>query len=201
MAKDPKQKEPSIWDRPSFPQRGDADKEEIWTAVGAALSAWGEYEGVLGRLFTIFIAVEFPSPQAKRAFGAIRSFEGRRDLLRGSSEAFFHYRRGTYREQVLFKAILRDASHAAERRNDLAHGIAMAFTPEGKSEPDGFCLMPSYYDSSKRDPNDIADFAYESATIKKFASGFEDLITAPRELGNSIVARIRESRGSLPRWL
>jgi hypothetical protein len=201
MAKGGKQKAPSIWDRPPFPQQGDADKKDIWTAVGAAISAWGEYEGALGRLFTIFIAGDFPSPQAKRAFGEIRTFEGRRDLLRGSSEAFFHYRKGTSAEQVRFKEILKDASHAVERRNDLAHGIAMAFTPEGKSEPDGFCLMPSYYDSSKRDPNDIAEFAYRSASINTFASGFENLITAPLELGNSIIARIRESRkGVPPRW-
>ncbi len=123
MAKGPKQKASSIWDRPPFPQRGDADKKEIWTAVGAAISAWGEYEGALGRLFTIFIAGEFPSPQAKKAFGAIRSFEGRRDLLRGASEAFFHYRKGTSEEQSCLKEIMRDAAHAVERRNDLAHGI------------------------------------------------------------------------------
>jgi hypothetical protein len=200
MTKGHKQRVPSIWDRPPFPQQGDADKKEIWTAVGAAISAWGEYEAALGRLFTIFIAGEFPSPQAKRAFGGIRSFEGRRDLLRGSSEAFFHYRKGTSGEQVCFKTILTDASRAVERRNDLAHGIAMAFTPEGQLEPDGFCLMPSYYDSLKRDPNDIAEFAYRSASINTFACGFENLITAPLELGTSIVRRIRDSRGVLPQW-
>jgi hypothetical protein len=201
MAKGSKQKAPSIWDRPPFPQQGDADKKEIWTAVGAAISAWGEYEAALGRLFTIFIAGEFPSPQARRAFGRIRSFEGRRELLRGASEAFFHYQKGTSQEQDLLKIIIKDAWNAAERRNDLAHGIVMPFTPEGKSEPDGFCLMPSHYDSSKRDPNDVADFAYRSARINTFTSGFEGLITAPIELGNSIVARIRQSRGSLPQWL
>ena len=153
MPKREKPREPSIWDRPPFPQKGDADEKEIWTAVGAAVSAWGEYEAKLGRLFTVFIAGDSPSPQAKRAFGRIRTFEGRRDLLRGSSEAFFHYRHGTPQEQDLLKGIIKDALCAAERRNDLAHGIAMAFTPEGKSEPDGSCLMPSYYDSSKRDPN------------------------------------------------
>jgi hypothetical protein len=201
MAKGSKQKRPSIWDRPPFPPQGDADKKEIWTAVGTAISAWGEYESALGRLFTFFIAGDFPSPQAKRAFGGIRTFEGRRELLRGASEAFFHYQRGTPEEQVWFKAILKDASYAVERRNDLAHGIAMAFTPEGKSEPDGFCLMPSYYDSSKRDLNDIAEFAYRSASINMFASGFKSLIAAPLELGNSIIARIRESRkGVPPRW-
>jgi hypothetical protein len=201
MPKGSKQKPPSIWDRPPFPQQGDADKKEIWTAVGAALSTWGEYEGALGRLFTIFMAGEFPSPQAKRVFGGIRSFEGRRDLLRGSSEAFFHYREGTSVEQVCFKTILRDASLAVERRNDFAHGIAMAFTPEGKSEQDGFCLMPSYYDSSKRDPNDIAGFAYRSASINTLTSRFEDLITAKLELGTAIVTRIRQSGGSLSRRL
>jgi len=201
MAKGPKQKTPSLWNRPPFPQQGDADKKEIWTAVGAAISAWGEYEAALGRLFTIFIAGDFPSPQARRAFGGIRSFEGRRELLRGSSEAFFHYQKGTLGEQVLFKAIFKDAWNAAQRRNDLAHGIAMAFTPEGKLEPDGFCLMPSYYDSSNRDPNDVAEFAYISASINTFTSSFEGLITAPLELGNSIIGRIRESRkGVPPRW-
>lgn len=201
MTKGQKQKAPSIWDRPPFPQQGDADKKEIWTAVGAAISAWGEYEAALGRLFTIFIAGDFPSPQAKRAFGGIRTFEGRRELLRGASEAFFHYQKGTLEEQVRFKAIFTVSWDAAARRNDLAHGITMAFTPEGKSEPNGFCLMPSYYDSSKRDPNDVAEFAYRSASINTFASGFEGLITAPLELGNSIISRIRESRkGVPPRW-
>jgi hypothetical protein len=77
----------------------------------------------------------------------------------------------------------------------------MAFTPKGKTEPDGFCLMTSYYDSSKRDPNDIAEFAYRSVSINIFSSGFKSLIAAPLELGNSIIDRIRESRkGVPPRW-
>ena len=194
---------PTPWDLPPKPAEGDAAKTGIWTAVGAALSAWGEYESELGRLFTICVTWDYPSPQLMRAFGAVRTFEGRRDMLRGASEGFFSLNRWASSRQAAMKEIIREGSKAFERRNELAHGIVMPFRPEGSTEPAGFCLMPSYYDMKKRQVHSgLPDYSYTAANIEVFRAGFEALARPPHELANHLIREIRERRRgrSLPQW-
>jgi hypothetical protein len=189
---------PSIWVRPNLPERGDHDKKDIWAAVGAAMSAWGEYETELGRLFAIFMAGDFPSPQAKRAFGAIRGFEGRKELLRAAYEAFFAYHGRHIDNPEAFKEILKQAKNAVKIRNDIAHGIVMPFTSKGKTEPNGFCLVPPYHDKNRDVNSDDPEFAYRAEDIMVFATEFGKLPKAPNEFGDSIIARIRAFRGPVP---
>ena len=190
----------SLWDRPPSAAQGDSDKKEIWAAVGRALTSWGEYENQLGRLFNVLLTADFPSPQARRAFGAIRTFDGRLELLRGASEGFFHYRKGTPDEQKKFKDIFKDGKSAVERRNDIAHGMVMPFDWPPSSD-NGFCLYPSYYDRQKRDLNDLPAFCWNSKSINEIADNFDLLAPQAEALGNIIISRIRERRqGVPPRW-
>jgi hypothetical protein len=134
--------------------------------------------------------------------GAIRTFEGRRDLLRGVSEGFFAYNPWASVKQDEVKEILRESQKAVERRNELAHGIVMPYKLEGNSEPSGFCLLPSYYDMKKRDVNsDAPQFAYTAENIDFFADAFRKLQKAPYQVANDVIALVRQRRGRTPpRW-
>jgi len=44
------------WDRRDWPERGDADKDNLYKCVGKALSAWEAIEAQLSYLFTQFIS-------------------------------------------------------------------------------------------------------------------------------------------------
>jgi hypothetical protein len=200
MPKNEKKVGNSRWARPQLPKTGNKTREEIWTAVGAALTAWGEYESELGRLFSIFMAGDFPSPQAQRAFGAIRTFEGRSQMLWEAYEAFLAYHGRHIKEPKEFDELWNEATKAVKLRNDVAHGIVLPLSTQGAPVTNGYCLMPPYHDA-KRDINDVPKFAYTAEMIGEFTTGFHNLIEAPRKFGNSIIEKIRAHRGRIPpRW-
>jgi hypothetical protein len=189
-----------IWSRPKLPTTGNQTKEQIWTAVGAALTAWGEYESELGHLFSIFMAGDFPSPQARRAFGAIKGFEARSQILREAYEAFQAYHGRHIKEPKEFYELWKQANEAVKLRNDVAHGIVLPLSTKGAPVTNGYCLMPPYHDA-KRDINDVPKFAYTAEMIGEFTTGFHNLIEAPHKFRNSIIEKIRAHRGRIPaRW-
>jgi hypothetical protein len=193
---------PSVWARPPLPTRGGRTERTTWKAVGEALSVWCQYEEALGRLFGILITGDFPSPQCTRAFGAIRTFEARRDMLREAGRAYFAYFAQTAEAQhQTFRSIITEASAAVTIRNDLAHGAVMPYVPQGTSNTIGYCLLPSYYDSRKRDISNIPEFAYNVVTIKNYVASVRQIMPRPEELGNNIIHGIRERRDRVPpRW-
>lgn len=93
MGKGPKkpQASPELkpWDRRPWPLFGDADMNELYAAVGRALSQWERYEGHLALLFSAFVT-GMETDIARRAYCAVRTFEGRTDMLRAAAEAFFY---------------------------------------------------------------------------------------------------------------
>jgi hypothetical protein len=173
----------------------------VWTAVGEALSTWGKYEDELGRLFGILISGDFPLPPCDRAFGAVRTFEARVEMLREAGRAYFEYfGRSVRASEKPFLDIAKEANEAVKIRNDFAHGVVMPYTPKGKTKPFGFCLLPPRYDS-RRDVNYVAKVAYDVPTIKHFITLIKNMTSPPHELGDRIIRDIRERRGkSPPRW-
>jgi hypothetical protein len=67
-------------DRRPWPEVGDKSIEETYAAVGRALSNWERYEWVLSHLFSVIVS-DTESEAARRAYGAVRTFEGRIDML------------------------------------------------------------------------------------------------------------------------
>ena len=64
------------WDRRSWPKRGDRSSRKLFAAIGAALTAWEYHESTLSDLFSMLVAGG-KSIIARRAFSAVRTFEGR----------------------------------------------------------------------------------------------------------------------------
>jgi len=88
MAKGGKPKELNPWDRRPWPTEGDANQDVLYAAIGRTLSEWERHEAALSYVFAGLTA----SPHSiivRRAYSAIRMFEGRADMLRAASQAYF----------------------------------------------------------------------------------------------------------------
>jgi hypothetical protein len=152
MPNNPKKLNP--WDRRPWPQTGDATANETYAAVGCALSSWERHEAALSFLFAAFVS-EGTSRIARRAYNAIRTFEGRAEMLKAASHSFF----AAYPDEEMqkrFKDILRNAKEFSARRNDIAHGCVAYFEDNGIEElihlsSDTFALFPSFSNVKDRD--------------------------------------------------
>jgi hypothetical protein len=174
-AKEPKLKP---WDRRPWPIAGDLDLTTIYAAAGRALSQWERYEGVLSLLFSAFVAGT-ETQAAKRAYVSVRTFEGRAEMLRAASSAYFTEKPNHGSLQEPFKTILRDATSFAPRRNEIAHGVVDYFwlrdaKPE-RGEPvleERFGLYPSYASFRERSITNDPTYCYTSAELDYFFGQF-----------------------------
>ena len=79
---------PKPFDRRPWPTIGDRELDITYAAVGRALSSWERFEGILSLLFSAFV-VNMEREGARRAYSAVRTFEGRAEMLKAASEAYF----------------------------------------------------------------------------------------------------------------
>jgi hypothetical protein len=180
--KEPKPVEPKRWNRRPWPHRGDADMNVLYAAVGRFMSQWERYEGVLSLLFSAFVS-DLESKAARRAYASVRTFEGRAEMLRASSAAYFEEHPSTERQDS-FKIILTDATQFSPRRNDVAHGVLDYYFPEDHhehSEPIAldleYGLYPSYASFKERDLANVPTYCYTSVELNYFWSEFVRLGT------------------------
>ena len=73
------------WDRRPWPKEGDKDIATLYASIGRALSQWERFDGTLSLLFATMVAGE-GTLAARRAYSAVRTFEGRMEMLRAASE-------------------------------------------------------------------------------------------------------------------
>jgi hypothetical protein len=109
------------YDLRPWPKSGDRNIDKTYAAIGRALSNWERYEWILSHLFSAIVAGVENNP-ARRAYGAVRTFEGRSQMLRAASVTYFSERPDT-NLQGSFKKIITSASKFSERRNEIAHGV------------------------------------------------------------------------------
>ena len=118
------QRELQPWDPRPWPESGDDNEDVTFAAVGRALTEWARFETALSRLFAGFIAIDRDSKAARRAFGAVRTFEGRMDMIRAAAISYFSH----FPDEPL-KATWDDLAKRAklfgERRNEIAHGAVI----------------------------------------------------------------------------
>jgi hypothetical protein len=139
------------WDRRHWPDKGDASADMVYSSVGRTLSTWEAYDAQLGLLFSAFVnSSEENYLPAFRAYSAVRTFEGRVEMLRASSQTFF-FTRPSEEQQAAFGQIVRRAKSFGPIRNDIAHGIVEWYRPEGMIFGPGarptsptFALLPSW---------------------------------------------------------
>ena len=125
--------------------RGDPSGMKIYETVGVVLSTWECVEECLVHLFMTFTGLRYGTPQYRvvaRAFGSIEFGSGRRTATKAAAEVYF----GSYWEimEDELDRVLRQVSHAGNRRNDIAHGRVL----EGKGSY-GLLLMPPRYNTGR----------------------------------------------------
>jgi hypothetical protein len=187
----------SRWVDPPLPELGDQDEKEVWAAVGQALSAWAGLEQEFGRLFAAFVTPDRWLPQIERAYGAIRTFEARQDMVRAAAEAYFaNFDLDFDQGGKEFRDIMKEVKEACRVRNNIAHGHVNLYP----NKPDNieYCLFPSYFDTPRRDKDNVAKFVYNSEIISIFGMQFTELCKPIFDLTLSIVDRRKTSRQRFP---
>src|SRR5205823_2483035 len=89
----PKDKPSQPWARRPGPDKGDATTAEIYAAVGEALTNWETYDAALGKLYALLVDPVVLMPVAQRAYGAVRTYEARNDMVLAATEAYCFFRR------------------------------------------------------------------------------------------------------------
>lgn len=173
------------WERRPWPATGDSDINKVYASVGRFLSQWERYEGMLSLLFAAFVS-QPKNDAARRAYVAVRTFEGRAEMLRAASAAYFHVN-PDIAVQDGFKTVFRGATCFSPRRNDIAHGLVNRFFPQtyqpGEAIDIGYALYPSYASFKERDLQDRPGYCYASAELDYFYQEIIRLTADAAELG------------------
>jgi hypothetical protein len=177
--------------------RGDATPDEIFHAVGLALTQSESAECALAMLFQVLSGAEPAGAfhALRRAFGSIEHSAGRRKALEATAEIYF----GAYWANPLikkpFNAFIKAFERGSSRRDEIAHG--MAYSVVINNEQMGAFLFPAEYNTQRTFPfaGSVADdplafsrakYRYTAAIIRNFANAFGDLRTKVWEYIRSI---------------
>lgn len=179
------------WDRRPWPSEGDPSREAIFTAVGHALTEWESHEGALSVLFAVFVSPILKTKAGMRAYSAVRTFEGRAEMLRAASSAYFASEPNeTWQNE--FKRILTRSLCFAPRRNEITHASVLKF----EDSKETFGLYPAYASFKERDLDNKPSYCMTSREIEYFASHFKSLHAPILDLTTSIsVAAARKLHG------
>ena len=178
--KPPKQKEPNLWDRRPWPSMGEANQGAVYEGIGRALSEWERYEAGLSFLFANFIGAPVLLG-GMRVFSAVRTFEGRTEMLRAASEAFFHgYGKAASPLLDDYKSVLRGATCFSQRRNDIAHGVVDYYRPEPPTPAlmpldATFAMFPAYSTFRERNVESVPTYCYTVNELEYFRLCFAEL--------------------------
>jgi hypothetical protein len=190
------------WDPRPWPTRGDDSIEILYAAAGRALSQWERYEGTLSLLFSAFVATAL-TQAARRAYHAVRPFDGRVNVLRAAAEAYFAEKPDPDL-LMRFEEILHSATNFAPRRNDIAHGVVDHFMsyPPGSTLPGDatYCLYPSCGSASQRDRSSLPSYCFSSVELDYFFSEFYRLQEPAAAVAMRILKRDQHQKSQPQVW-
>jgi hypothetical protein len=197
-----KPKELKPWDRRPWPDKGTKSLRNMYAAVGRTLSQWERHEFALSRLFTALVTSRDSLPAA-RAYCAVRTFEGRADMLRAASAAYFLL----WPEQDLqkqFKIILSHAASFSPRRNDIAHGVVdyhekLPYPTTNLRKPrktQTYALYPSYANFKDRAVTGVPEYCYTEVELDYFYGEFLKLVEPAFTLAGFLMGNCRTQQAT-----
>lgn len=185
------------WDRRPWPVKGNSDGNVLYASIGRALSQWERYESRLSILFAAFVAGDKKNNAARRSYVAVRTFEGRAEMLRAASSSYFEESSNTEMQEA-FRDILRTATSYSPRRNDVAHGVVDYFLAEdlyraGKtgiflSSENQYALYPSWASYRERDIKGAPSYCMSSVEIDYFFHEFTKIVKPVMELTSKLLS-------------
>ena len=131
---------------------GDDNPDQIFHAVGMALSQWETLENEMFNLYLIFCESDNPATinALRRAFGTIESSDGRRKALAEAASVYFgdhNYPNGIAKP---YRLLFESHKKASDRRNEIAHGVV--YNVMINNEIKGNFLFPASYNSGRNSP-------------------------------------------------
>lgn len=184
------------WERSVPSKKGDQNPDDIYRAVGWALSQWEEADQELAGLFSVLSDVDdwFVIEGVRRAYGAIESNSGRRKAVEAVAEVFF----GNYWGDKPVRQSL------IGLRDDIAHGIVQPGL--GMDDLDyGYFHMPPRYNTgrshafSRKEDGPLrylrAKYRYTANDIVLFGRKFIELRDT---IHAYLISVIRKEDGTVP---
>jgi len=161
------------WDDRPWAQQGEKHEDEVFAAVGRALSHWELLEQAVAGLFTLVTvgSCHAPSAPSLRAYSTVTSSRNRVEMVRAAVEAWLReWKVCPLSENVV--AALNECGGWAGRRNDIAHGIVDRFADEFEK---GWFLIPGLYARRGRNELGRVDYRYNAEIINSFGNSFLEL--------------------------
>lgn len=194
-----------FWGRPGSKSAGDANPDDIYLAVGKALSEWESVEEALTFLFMVFTECDQANTfrAVQRAFGSIEFNSGRRRALNAAAEIYFEPY-WDYARKDLNALIISEVDAAARRRDDIAHGRVISFAVDKIYR--GSLLVPPAYNTGRTyatipkdemDPVGIfkARYRWVAVDVTRIAEKFNQL----RQRIQIYTKKIAKQDGQMPR--
>jgi hypothetical protein len=161
------------WDDRPWATDGERSENDLFLAVGRALSHWELAEHAIASLFSLVTVGSYfdPSAPTLRAYSSVPSTGNRIQLVRAALEGWLH-------EWVDCPlggnavSLLIECSGWAGRRNDIAHGLVDRFADEYER---GWFLIPGIYSKRGRNEKGKIEYRYNTAIIDAFTEHFLDL--------------------------
>lgn len=210
-----------FWDRPEPKPKGSDTPDQIFAAVGVALSQWELVDEQLANLFIAFTCEPNTGAYTRhavgRSYGSIISTAGRRTAIAAAGEVYFPtWMRENEAEKDGLKHVLNAARWAAKLRDDVAHGVChenievVTSTNDivTKEEKFGSYLMPPEYNTGRtytydRKYNHLMDawkaqYCYNHDDLKEINAKFIELIVAIHEYRILLEPYLERARSTFP---
>jgi hypothetical protein len=158
------------WDDRPWAVDGEKSENDLFIAVGKALSHWELVEQAIAGLFTLVTVGSYfaPSAPALRAYSSVGSTSNRIQLVRAALEGWLReWKDCPLGENAL--SLLNECGGWAARRNDIAHGLVDRFVDEFER---GWFLIPGIYSKRGRNERGKTDYRYNAAIINAFGEQF-----------------------------
>jgi hypothetical protein len=163
--------------KPSSSHVGHATQDEIYLAVGRALSRWEHMESAFIKLFQVLC--ESSSLAACRAYGSILTSSGRVAALKMAAEEFFDRRDLEVAEDL--SALFNAYEKTSRYRNYIAHGMVSGLRDSEGIER-GYYLSPPSHASRQRTSSAPTDFWWLTAKYFFNAKNIDDCTARFQEL-------------------
>lgn len=169
---------PNPWDVPKPEPVGTPNADQLYNAIGRALSAWEPVEAACARIFAYLVSAPMEwheiSP-AMRAFGTVISFPGRKEMIEAAAKAYFHLNQPIAHYEDHISDALAEANNFAARRNEIAHGAVREVIDHNTKRSIGFYLVPSLFNPKKFPITMVPTFQYVEKNILYFRQEFTKL--------------------------
>lgn len=183
----------SRWNIPPWPERGTRSADPVYRAVGVALSAWEGLELNLPRLLGAFTNTPAFKVIHDPRYAAASKFIDRIAIVKLAVEDYF-LRYCNQKLEGRFHELIKEATLASRRRNDIAHGVVKTTMNIKSYRREEFLLMPSTYKAAHFDEYGFPAFLYNSQIILDFAGRFQSLCLPAMEL----CVALARARAGLP---